>query len=92
MAPHVSPRLKAVELANRGELLFCPFCGDNNERHPGRLVVSKTLRDGYKGHESDRDTYAYAVRCQSCAALGPWSKSSEHAAMVEWNMRPLKGA
>lgn len=80
-------RLEATKRAERGELLPCPFCGDNNQRAPDRLVVSKMLRDGYKGDESDRDAYAYAVECGSCASVGPWSKANEHAAMVRWNTR-----
>lgn len=81
-------RLEAVQLADKGKLLPCPFCGDSNERLPDRIIVDRTLRAGYEGkYENDRDAYSYAVTCLSCAARGPWVKSSKRAAMVEWNVR-----
>lgn len=85
-------RLEAVQRAERGELLSCPFCGDNNQRAPNRIYIERTLRDGYANYENDRDAYAYFVLCASCASQGPWTKS-ERSAMVEWNMRlPPEGA
>ncbi|XHX78975.1 MAG: Lar family restriction alleviation protein [Stenomitos frigidus ULC029] len=61
-------------------LLPCPFCG-------GQPLIEKTLRSGYENCADDIDAYAYAMRCQSCATLGGWSKS-ESGAVRCWNMRP----
>lgn len=56
----------------------CPFCAATI------TIIDATLRDGCRPGEID--AFAYAVRCQSCAATGGWAKS-ETSAMRYWNMR-----
>jgi hypothetical protein len=56
----------------------CPFCG-------GEGWVSRTLRGGCL--DGEPDAWAYSVHCRCCAAAGPWCKSSEHGAVVDWNRR-----
>lgn len=78
----------ALMSAAESRMAPCPFCGDSNERGKGphaRLVVDKTLRRGCLPEDSE--AYAYAVRCGSCAAMGPWVKSGERAAINAWNRR-----
>lgn len=58
----------------------CPFCGGTAPRH---LSVRKTLREGCE--DGEVDAYAYNVFCGSCAAEGPWNKTSEAAAVKAWN-------
>ena len=55
----------------------CPFCG-------GDPMPDRELR---RGHDrTDRDAWAYFLRCVSCAAQGGWAKS-ESGAIRLWNMR-----
>lgn len=64
-----------------GQLLApCAFCG-------GRGYCVRRLRQGYEQCRDDPDAYAYTVRCQSCAAEGPWTKSGAEGAVARWNRR-----
>ena len=58
----------------------CPFDG-------GTAYVTKEERDGYADYPDDPDRFAYAVRCVTCAAQGPWVKSSGMGAITQWNRR-----
>ena len=62
-------------------LLPCPFCGGKPLTTPDRM-----LREGYEKWPDDPDAYAYSVRCNSCAAEGPWQKSAS-GAVTWWNLR-----
>lgn len=69
------------ELPPAQQLKPCPFDGGT------RLVVCKTLRDGYPVGDDDPDAYAFNVHCTSCACDGPWKKSQGGAELF-WNGLP----
>ena len=60
-------------------LKHCPFCG-------GIGLPDRQLRRGYEIETDDPDAYAHTVRCQHCAAEGPWLKSATGAVRA-WNRR-----
>jgi Lar family restriction alleviation protein len=56
----------------------CPFCGGNAELETTPQWPGATA--------SDAEGTAYALRCLSCAALGPWRKT-QTGAYSAWNGR-----
>ncbi len=63
------------------DMLPCPFCG-------GRAYVARTDRFPEAPPDNDPDRFAYSGRCVTCAAQGPWNKTSREAAIRDWNKRP----
>ena len=61
------------------ELLYCPFCGDEEPR-----VTMATQYDRQGNPIKGTDTFA--VVCSYCGATGAW-RDSEEAAIQQWNRR-----
>lgn len=66
-----------ASLSDVGLESLCPFCG-------GAPRMADVLRDGFARGEPD--SIAYFLRCNSCAACGPWAKNIV-GAMRMWKMR-----